>query len=115
MRVTENIPGVPYTAKLDGADYTTLASISTDGTHTVSVHALDAAGNTADGQVSILIDKTPPVVAFYENGTKLDPTTLQKFNHLPAIEIKVTDAQTAPSYTATLDGAPYTSLTPDAE
>src|SRR5207253_457383 len=112
IKVTDNLPGVAYTAKVDGNDYKSLDPIAADGTHVVSVHAIDGADNVADAQVSILVDKTAPVVAFYEGTTKLDNTTRQKFNHLPAIDIKVSDATTTLSFTALLDGVPYVSGTP---
>ena len=115
IKVTDNLPNVTYTAKVDGNDYKSLDPITADGTHVVSVHAIDAADNTADSQVSVLVDKTPPVIAFYEGPTKLDTTSRQKFNHLPSITIKVTDATTSPAFTATLDGAAYTSGTPVGE
>ncbi|MEO8035204.1 MAG: Ig-like domain-containing protein, partial [Acidobacteriota bacterium] len=57
-------------------------------------------------------DTTAPLVNFYESGTKLDVATTPAFNRDAKIEIRVTDDLSTFSYTALLDGAPYTSLTP---
>ncbi|MGZ7078550.1 MAG: Ig-like domain-containing protein, partial [Thermoanaerobaculia bacterium] len=57
-------------------------------------------------------DITPPVINFYESGTKLDPSGTPAFNRDAKIEIRVTDDLSPFTYTAKLDGNPYTSLTP---
>ncbi len=56
------------------------------------------------------VDHTPPVIEILESGTPLADGS--KFNRDAVPEIRVTDDLSTFSYTATLDGAPYTSLTP---
>ncbi len=112
IRVTDNLPNVTWSARLDTADYTSQSPIAADGPHTVSVHAVDEAGNTSDAEVRILVDRTGPVIVFAENNVVLDTTKRNDFSHLPPIEIRVTDALLTPSFAAKLDDAPYTSLTP---
>jgi hypothetical protein len=108
IRVTDDLSTFTYTAKLDAGTYKSLDPIAAEGTYTVSVHAVDAAGNFSDAQVLILIDKTPPVIALTESNTALDT----KYKRNIAIDIKVTDALTAPTYTAKLDGVDYVSGAP---
>jgi RHS repeat-associated protein len=57
-------------------------------------------------------DTTAPVISFYESGVKLDPATTPSFNRDAKIEIRVTDDLSTFTYTASLDGSAYTSLTP---
>ncbi|HWW61749.1 MAG TPA: Ig-like domain-containing protein, partial [Thermoanaerobaculia bacterium] len=107
--VTDNLPGVTYTTQLDGGAYASGGLIHADGPHSVTVHAVDVAGNPTDAKVDVLVDQTGPVIELREGATKLDADVRQKFNHLPAITIVVTDGLTKPAYTATLDGNPFTS------
>jgi len=60
--------------------------------------------------VRLVVDLTKPVITFLESGHVVDSATA-KFKTNPAIEIRVVDATTATT-TATIDGSPYTSLTP---
>ncbi|HEV3483892.1 MAG TPA: hypothetical protein VG106_00690, partial [Vicinamibacterales bacterium] len=109
ISVTDNLPGVEYTAKLDGADYVSGTAITADGHHVVAVRATDRAENTADAEVRILVDKTGPAIAFFESNNALDAAKRQDFNRLPSIEIRTSDALSNVTFIATLDGAPYTS------
>jgi RHS repeat-associated protein len=110
IRVADELSTFTYTATLDGAAYTSLTPIATEGPHVVKVRAVDAVGNVAESQVSILVDKTAPSIALLESGQPLADNT--KFKRTAAVEIKVADALTAPTHAAKLDGNTYTSLTP---
>lgn len=113
IAVTDNRPGVTYTAKLDGSDYTSDAVIATEGTHALVVHAVDATGNEADAAVTLLIDKSGPTVRFFVNNVELDQTEPKhKYKVLPSIEIRVADAISTVTNTPKLDGVVYTSQTP---
>ncbi|HVS32819.1 MAG TPA: Ig-like domain-containing protein [Thermoanaerobaculia bacterium] len=56
------------------------------------------------------VDHTPPTITLLESGNPLPDGS--KFNRDAVPEIQVTDDLSAFTYTATLDGLPYTSLTP---
>jgi RHS repeat-associated protein len=111
--VTDNDPGLKTTSKLDGSDYTSGAAITTDGSHTLTVHAVDSAGNEADATVTLVIDQTRPVIRFFHGDTELLASVEKhKFKELPAIDIRVADEQSIPTTTSMLNGVPYTKLTP---
>ncbi|MBV9494352.1 MAG: Ig-like domain-containing protein [Acidobacteria bacterium] len=111
VRVTDDLSSIPTkTIKLDGATYTNLTPITTEGSHTLTVHAVDSAGNAADATLPLFIDKTAPTITLLESGQPLPAQP--KYKRTAAIEIKVADARSTFTTTATLDGAPYTSLTP---
>ncbi|HYO77713.1 MAG TPA: Ig-like domain-containing protein, partial [Thermoanaerobaculia bacterium] len=81
---------------LDGAAYTSGTAISSEGTHSLAVRAVDRAGNEATAQLSILIDKSGPVVAIH------DVPALTKNNVTPRI------VASEGTISATLNGAPFT-------
>ena len=56
------------------------------------------------------VDHSAPTIKLFESGLPLNDGS--KFNRDAVPEIRVTDDLSSVSYTATLDGAPYTSLTP---
>ncbi|HUP60264.1 MAG TPA: Ig-like domain-containing protein [Thermoanaerobaculia bacterium] len=76
--------------------------ITEQGTHYLVVEAIDTVGNKSVVQATILVDFTAPVISFYDGTTKLDPRELQKFQRDVAIDIKVTDAVSTATYTATI-------------
>lgn len=121
ITVTDNLTGVTSSAKLDGSDYTSNTPITTEGQHTIAVHAVDAAGNEADATATLLIDKSGPSIKFFEvavDGTKIEllpSVPKHKFKARPSIEILVADEHSTTTNTAKLNGADYTSLTPVAE
>ena len=116
ITVTDNQPGVAHTAKLDGSDYTSDAVISAEGPHTLTVHAVDAAGNEAESTVTLLIDKSGPTIAFFESNVELLQTEPKhKFKVRPAIEIRIADTYSQVNREIKLDGVEYTPLTPIAE
>ncbi|HEV8659273.1 MAG TPA: Ig-like domain-containing protein, partial [Thermoanaerobaculia bacterium] len=55
------------------------------------------------------IDSKPPTIAFYESGTRIDPSSSPTFVRDVAIEIRVED-ESPFTVTSILDGSPYTSL-----
>jgi RHS repeat-associated protein len=56
-------------------------------------------------------DTTAPTINFYESGTRLDPAGNTTFKRDAKIEIRVADDLSTFTYSALLDGNPYTSLT----
>jgi hypothetical protein len=89
------------TAKLDGANFTSGAAVTTEGPHTLVVTATDAAGFTSTKTVSWRIDKTPPVVTVSVTANAVvQPGT--------AITYSATD-QTLTTLTATMDGVAFAS------
>ncbi len=111
VRATDDLSGVAtITATADNQPYTPLTPITAEGPHTIRAHAVDYVGNPSDGEVKILIDKTPPIIALTANGAPLLP--IAKFNSVPSIGVAVSDALTATTQTVTLDGATYVPNTP---
>ena len=53
-----------------------------------------------------------PTIQFFENGVQLDPTKRADFGRNAAVEIRVADALSSVTYTATLDNVAYRSLDP---
>src|SRR5207237_1091674 len=111
IRVTDAVSTATYTATLDGNPYKSLDAITADGTPKLVGHPSDEAGNVTDASLNILIDKTAPIITFFDGTTPLDPRTTQKFRRDVAIDIKATDAISSATFTATLDGQPYNANT----
>jgi hypothetical protein len=67
---------------LDGSTWKPSVSISTDGTYTLQMQAVDNAGNTASSSKTIHLDTTPPSASFVlppadgENGWYLSPVII---------------------------------------
>jgi streptogramin lyase len=89
---------------LDGAQ-TTEMTVDAEGDHRYKIVALDAAGNTGEGEINFVIDRTSPsvVVSGVNDGDVLADTVTPV--------ITVSDSHLTVS-TITLDGAAYTSGTP---
>ncbi|HEX2835647.1 MAG TPA: Ig-like domain-containing protein [Thermoanaerobaculia bacterium] len=109
IAVTDNLPGVTYTARLDGNDYTSGAAITSDGHHVISVASADAAGNTKNGDVKLLVDQSGPAIAILVDNVELVAGKRHDFNKLVAAEIRVSDVLSTFTTVITLDGNPYTS------
>lgn len=63
-RVTLSEPNLATrTLTLDGQPFDNGTEVSADGAHTLTVHALDCAGNEARRSVTFTIDTTPPGIA----------------------------------------------------
>lgn len=85
--MTASGPGGPYTAiAVDGAvpkmeeGNSTATTVSGDGTHRVAAFARDAAGNAADGAPSVatvMIDESPPALAFARTQDPTEPERLE--------------------------------------
>jgi RHS repeat-associated protein len=70
IRVTDDISTATYNAKLDGtANYTSASPIGADGTHRITVRAVDEAGNVTDAALDLLVDQLPPVVTLLVDGS----------------------------------------------
>jgi RHS repeat-associated protein len=59
-------------AKLDGNPYVSGTAIAVDGTHKITVHAVDAPGNVADASLDLLVDTKAPVITLFGNDLALD-------------------------------------------
>ena len=88
------------TATLNGAQYTSGASISTEGTHTIILK--DSAGNSST--YTFTIDKTAPVGVLYDSSNK-------SYDNNCIINKTLNFTWTESSATATLNGVSYTSGT----
>jgi hypothetical protein len=100
------------TVTVDGQPYIPLTAITSEGPHTIHAHATNALGSSADAEVQIIVDETPPDVWLLESGQPL-PLPLARFNRAPSINITATDRWTGiSSLTTSLDGQPYVSNTP---
>lgn len=110
--VTDATSTPESTITLDGAPYVPGTLITVEGFHNIRVVAKDESNNVTDLTLKVLVDKGKPTIELFENGVKLDPGVLQKFRRDAKIDILVKDAVSTATYTATLDGAPYTTGTP---
>ncbi|HEX2836340.1 MAG TPA: Ig-like domain-containing protein [Thermoanaerobaculia bacterium] len=109
IRVTDELSTVTYTATLDGAAYTTLTPVASEGWHTLFVRAVDAPGNISTAQLRFLIDKTPPQISVLESGAPFVAGTL--FRRDVIATASATDLGAVVT-TATLDGNEYILGTP---
>ena len=103
VAVTEANPAT-QTVTLNGAAYVPGTAITADGTYLLAVTATDRAGNSSTHQINFLVDRQPPVITVtgvVQGGAYANDVT-------PVIT--VTDANN-PTYTATLNGAAFTSGT----
>jgi hypothetical protein len=104
VQILEAHPGTT-TVLLDGSTYVPGTPIDTEGSHTLEVISIDAAGNTSREEVHFTLDFTPPQIAIngaadgQHSPTPLTPAALVSDQNLASIE-------------ATLDGAPYDPGTP---
>ena len=88
------------TATLNGAQYTSGASISTEGTHTIILK--DSAGNSST--YTFTIDKTAPVGVLYDSSNK-------SYDNNCIVNKTLNFTWTESNLTATLNGVSYTSGT----
>ena len=110
VAVTDTWTPTTQTVTLDGETYVPNTPVAKEGWHYLRVEAVDAVKNLRVAEAKILVDLGLPSIAFYEQGQKLGATAAFKFN--PAIEVRLTDAQSKVDYTATIDGNPWKSLDP---
>ncbi|MGZ7081517.1 MAG: Ig-like domain-containing protein, partial [Thermoanaerobaculia bacterium] len=94
---------VTLSATIDSAQYASLQLVTSEGPHVIRAHAVDEAGNAADAQLSLVLDKTPPVVTLLERGA---PFTATLFNRDVEPSVSVQDLTTT-KVTATLDGSAF--------
>ena len=93
--------GVTYSASMDGSPFSLGGSFATNGSHTLIVTATKTNnGLTSQAIVHFTIDTVPPVAPII-SGVSEGAT------YASAVNISVTQ-QTGNTYTATLDGVPYT-------
>ncbi|MFL6246086.1 MAG: Ig-like domain-containing protein [Thermoanaerobaculia bacterium] len=97
---------------LDGVAYVSGTPITTERVHALLVRAEDEAHNVTDVMLSMLIDKSAPRIEFRDGATLLDVAVLQKFGRDVVLDIRAIDDVSSATFTATLNAAPYTSLTP---
>jgi RHS repeat-associated protein len=100
---TFDVSTVTMSATLDSNAYKSLDTIALEGAHTLKVHAVDESGNAVDAQLSLVLDKTPPVVTLLERGV---PFIATLFNRDVEPSVSIQDL-TATRATSTLDGAPF--------
>ncbi|HVT42951.1 MAG TPA: Ig-like domain-containing protein, partial [Thermoanaerobaculia bacterium] len=105
IRVTDDIDASPArTIELDGEPFTEGSTVESEGLHTIRVRAIDSAGNASDGQVTFLIDKTPPVVRIVVAGAPLTTGAVFDRDITPFVEV---EDLTSTTIVATLGGEPY--------
>ena len=105
--VTDDTAAKPnYTALLDGVAFVSETAVTGQGNHTLTVHAVDDVGNTADLTRHFYVDTIPPVV----NVISPKPDSASGDNVV--INVQVTDASMPATTTAMLDGAPWNPATP---
>jgi RHS repeat-associated protein len=68
VNITDDSSSIPTKdIKLDGNAYVSGTPIAGDGTHAITVHAVDGAGNAADATLNLLVDTHPPVITLLAN------------------------------------------------
>ncbi|MGN6186555.1 MAG: Ig-like domain-containing protein, partial [Thermoanaerobaculia bacterium] len=92
------------TVTLDGNPYVLMTPITAEGTHVIKAVAIDGAGNRAESEVRILIDRTAPLVRI--NGVSEGLLV----NH-PVVPVYTAEDITEVTVSATLDGALFASGT----
>ncbi|MBW3565712.1 MAG: Ig-like domain-containing protein [Acidobacteria bacterium] len=91
----------------DGSWATSLP-IAAEGEWRIRVVAVDRAGHQRSASVSLGVDRTPPTIKIIENGQPFTSTLLSR-SVTP--QIRIDDADSKASFTATLDGEPWESGT----
>lgn len=100
VTVTDAGP-VTWSATLNGAPFT-IAPITVDGAHTLTVSAVDKAGNSAVKTVAFSIDKSAPVISV----TGVTDGAYYNSPVFPLVTISDTNLKTS---SITMDGQAYTS------
>lgn len=95
---------VQVTATLDGVDFVSGTPVTTEGSHSLVVSAVDAAGNTSTASRTFIVDTTPPAVVVAGG------TDGQIANAPVTPSVTITDANLTSS-SVTLNGNPFTSGT----
>ena len=90
-------PSAAVSATLNGASYTSGATISNDGAYTLRATATDSVGHTGAAEATFTIDRTPPVVEI----TAPAASTVQT-------EVVTVRGNAGDSVAATLNGQPLT-------
>jgi subtilase family serine protease len=99
ITITDDSP-VVSTIQLNGANFASGATVSSDGAYHLAVHATDVWGNASEAAASFTIDTTPPSLAV----TGVTAGSLVNVAVTPAVT--VTDVNLR-STTILLDGAPF--------
>lgn len=100
VAVSGEAPGeFTTTAKLDGSDFSLGSSVTTEGSHILSVTIVDKAGNSAQKSVSFTIDTISPVI------TVTGVSSGSYYNNNVVVNVQVTEANLLNS-TISLNGTP---------
>ena len=103
--ITVQLGGTTVTPAVDaGGNWLANFSNVPEGKALFTVTATDTVGHTATSSLAVNIDRTPPAIAFTENGV---PFTATLLNRGVTPFVRLTDADPAPTLTVTLDGAAY--------
>ena len=101
VKVTDDLSTTTYTAQLDGSAWAALTPIAVDGTHKITVHAVDGPGNATDATLNLLVDQVPPQLMLQANGATF--ANGQVFDKDVTVTATVTDISKTTT-TAKLDG-----------
>lgn len=101
IKVTDDLSTTSFVAQVDGKPYAPLDAIALEGAHTLSVHAVDAPGNTTDVALRLIVDTTPPAIVLQINGAPFRAD--QPFNKDATVSAVVADA-TQVTLTTLIDG-----------
>lgn len=101
---------VSDTRKLNGEDFVSGTTITAERkSHALTVRVEDEAGNVTTKTLSLLLDKTPPVITFSADGKLVDDAVLQKYLADTVVTFALTDAiSTVTLVEAKLDGVTFT-------
>lgn len=94
---------VTWSAALNGSPFT-VASITNDGNYTLTVSAVDQAGNSSSKSISFVVDKTVPTIVV----ASISDNTFYKAAVSPIVTVSDANIKTS---SITLDGQPYLSGT----
>ena len=104
--VTDKSLPVTVTGTLNGTEITLPYTVTTEGVHTLSGRAVDAAGNAGTaGPFTFTIEKTPPTVEVLLNGVEAGLENV--FNVPVSVTIRVSSGLTSRTKNILLDGSVY--------
>jgi hypothetical protein len=108
QHVSVQLGSLSVEATVSSGAWTATLPLGEEGRKSILITATDALGHSASRQVTLSVDRTPPLVEVTESGAPFDAAI---FGRPVAPLIRVSDADASPVTTATLNGSPYISGT----
>ncbi len=109
-KISVTLDGTATQATLDGTkrNWTANVALGTDGRKSILIEASDSVGHTATRQLTLIVDRTDPVIEISESGSPFTATLVAR---PVTLFFRANDADANTTLTATLGGAPFASGT----